>query len=515
MTTGDAVRLARSVPVEQAVRLGNSLRGSPVPHNPTTGAPESIAAHAMLDVVARVEPRIANAITAELNSQRRQLKLIASENYASPAVLFAMGNWLSDKYAEGNPGHRFYAGCEAVDEIERLAAEHATALFGADHAYVQPHSGIDANLVAFWSVLAARVEQPALAELGASHVDDLTTTDWEALRRRLGSQRMIGMRLDAGGHLTHGFRSNISGKLFEQRSYGVSPESGLIDYEALRALARDFRPLIIVAGYSAYPRNPNFAVMREIADEVDATLMVDMAHFAGLVAGGVLTGDLNPIRHAHVVTSTTHKSLRGPRGGLVLCNADLSEFVDRGCPMVLGGPLPHVMAAKAVAFAEARRPEFASYAHRIVENAQALAEGLDRRNVRLVTGGTDNHLVLMDTWSSFRLTGRQAESALLEAGVVTNRNSIPGDQNGPWYTSGVRMGTPALTTLGFGFGEFEEVADIIATTLQATTPVLTASGNTSKAKYTAEPVTAARARSRSADLLARHPLYPAIDLEPR
>ena len=241
-------------------------------------------------------PRIASAIAiaAELTNQRRQLKLIASENYASPAVLLAMGNWLSDKYAEGTPGHRFCAGCEVVDEIERIAIEHATALFGADHAYVQPHSGIDANLVAFWSILAARVEQPALAEAGNTHVNDLTPDDWELLRRRLGSQRMIGMSLDAGGHLTHGFRPNISGKMFEQRSYGVDPATGLIDYDALRRLAHEFRPLIVVAGYSAYPRNPNYRIMREIADEVDATFMVDMAHFAGLVAGGVLTGDLSP-----------------------------------------------------------------------------------------------------------------------------------------------------------------------------------------------------------------------------
>ena len=486
-----------------------------MPGNPILDAPVSIAAKAALEVVARVEPRIARAIAAELANQRQQLKLIASENYASPAVLFAMGNWLSDKYAEGTPGHRFYAGCDVVDDIERVAVEHATELFGADHAYVQPHSGIDANLVGYWSILAARVERPAIAELGVSHVDDLSATDWEELRRRLGSQRMVGMSLDAGGHLTHGFRSNISGKLFEQRSYGVEPTTGRIDYDALRALAHDWRPLIIVAGYSAYPRNPNFAVIRDIADEVGATLMVDMAHFAGLVAGGVLTGDLNPIPHAHVVTSTTHKSLRGPRGGLVLCTAELAGFVDRGCPMVLGGPLPHVIAAKAVAFAEAREPEFALYAQRIVENAQAFADGLRRRHVRLVTDGTDNHLVLVDASATFGLTGRQAEGALLEAGVVTNRNAIPNDENGRWYTSGIRMGTPALTTLGFGPDDFDEIAEIIATTLQATTPALTRSGASSKANYTLDAAIAARTRSRSADLLRRHPLYPTIDLEPR
>jgi glycine hydroxymethyltransferase len=486
-----------------------------VSHTPALEASESIAANAALDAIARVEPRIAKAIAAELINQRHQLKLIASENYASPAVLLAMGNWLSDKYAEGTPGHRFYAGCEVVDEIERLAVEHATALFGADHAYVQPHSGIDANLVAFWSILAERVEQPALVEQGASHVDGLTPADWEALRRALGSQRMIGMSLDAGGHLTHGFRSNISGKLFEQRSYGVHPRTGLIDYDALRSLAHEFRPLIIVAGYSAYPRNPNFADIREIADEVDAVLMVDMAHFAGLVAGGVLTGDLNPIPHAQVITSTTHKSLRGPRGGFVLCTAEFAEFVNRGCPMVLGGPLPQVMAAKAVAFAEARQPEFSSYAQRIVQNAQAFAEALRSRNVRLITDGTDNHLVLIDAASSFGLTGRQAEAALLDSGVVTNRNSIPNDENGAWYTSGIRTGTPALTTLGMAASEFDEIADIIETALRSTRPASTKSGTPSKARYDLPAGVAAACRARSADLLSRFPLYPSIELDPR
>ena len=474
---------------------------------------ESVAVSAALETIAGSEPRIAAAIRAELENQRTQLKLIASENYASPAVLFAMGNWLSDKYAEGTPGHRFYAGCEVVDDIERLAVEHATALFGADHAYVQPHSGIDANLVAFWAILAARVEIPALAEAGAGHVNDLSPSAWEQLRRRLGDQRMLGMSLDAGGHLTHGFRPNISGKMFEQRSYGVDPETGLIDYSALRRLAKEFRPLVIVAGYSAYPRNPDFAAIREIADEVDATLMVDMAHFAGLVAGGVLTGALDPVGHAHLVTSTTHKSLRGPRGGLVLCDDEFAEFVDRGCPMVLGGPLPHVMAAKAVAFAEARRPEFGDYAHRIVDNARAFADALTRGGVRVVTGGTDNHLVLIDVATTFGLTGRQAEAALLDAGVVTNRNAIPNDPNGAWYTSGVRTGTPALTTLGMGPGELEEVADIVVTALRATTPLRTKSGGLSQARYAIEPAVATGCRRRCADLLDRFPLYPTIRLE--
>jgi glycine hydroxymethyltransferase len=476
--------------------------------SPDSAKSVATAFSAGLEVIAAVEPDVAAAISGELDNQRRQLKLIASENYASPAVLLAMGNWLSDKYAEGTVGSRFYAGCEYVDRVEALAAGHATALFGADHAYVQPHSGIDANLVAFWAILARRVEEPALAAVGAKTVNDMTEADWESLRRAFNTQRMLGMALDAGGHLTHGFRHNISGKLFEQASYGTDPRTGLIDYDALAAQARAFKPLILVAGYSAYPRTPNFAVLREIADSVGATLMVDMAHFAGLVAGGVLTGDLNPVPFADVVTSTTHKSLRGPRGGFVLCTEEYAPYVDKGCPMVLGGPLAHVMAAKAVAFAEARQPSFADYAARILANAVALAEGLLRRDIRLVSGGTSNHLVLADVESGFGLTGRQAESALLDAGVVTNRNSIPRDPNGAWYTSGVRMGTPALTTLGFGTDEMDEVADIIATTLRATTPATA----TAKAKYVLDPAVASACRSRCADLLAKHPLYPGIEL---
>ncbi len=468
----------------------------------------SAAYGAMIDVISGSEPGVARAIVAELANQRRQLKLIASENYASPAVLMAMGTWLSDKYAEGTVGHRFYAGCEVVDEVEALASSHATALFGADHAYVQPHSGIDANLVAYWAILARRIEAPFLEQAGARNVDALDPAAWERLRREFGSQRMMGMALDAGGHLTHGFRSNISGKMFDQASYGVDPETGQLDYDAIAARAREFRPLILVAGYSAYPRNPNFRLLREIADEVGATFMVDMAHFAGLVAGHVLTGDLNPVPHAELVTSTTHKSLRGPRGGLVLCTADYAPFVDRGCPLVLGGPLPHVIAAKAVALAEARQPTFAGYAARIVENARALADGLLRRDVRLVSGGTDNHLVLADVAASFGLTGRQAEAALLAAGVVTNRNSVPRDPNGAWYTSGIRLGTPALTTLGMGPAELDEVADIMVTALRATSPAQAGA----KAKFTTEERVAQACRARCADLLTKFPLYPEIRL---
>jgi glycine hydroxymethyltransferase len=470
---------------------------------------ETTAFASALDVIAQVEPRVAAAIGQELTDQRESLKLIASENYASPAVLLAMGNWFSDKYAEGTPGRRFYAACQNVDTVERLAAEHARELFGADHAYVQPHSGIDANLVAFWSILAHRVETPALAEAGVKNVDALSEADWAQLRRALGDQRMLGMSLDAGGHLTHGFRPNISGKMFDQASYGTDPETGLIDYAALRDKAREFKPLILVAGFSAYPRRVDFAAMREIADEVGATLMVDMAHFAGLVAGKVLTGDFDPVPHADVVTTTTHKSLRGPRGGMVLCTEEYAPDVDRGCPMVLGGPLPHVMAAKAVALAEARRPEFADYAQRIVDNARALADGLLRRGAKLVTGGTDNHLVLVDV-GGFGLTGRQAEAALLDAGLVTNRNSVPADPNGPWYTSGIRLGTPALTTRGLGEAELAEVGDLLVDVLSNTD----AEGD-SKVRYRLDPQVAERVRARAAELVGAHPLYPEIDLSGR
>ncbi len=472
---------------------------------------ETTAFRSALEVIGAVEPRVADAIRAELADQRASLKLIASENYASPAVLLAMGNWFSDKYAEGTIGRRFYAGCQNVDTVEALAAEHARTLFGAPHAYVQPHSGIDANLVAFWAVLMQRVEHPALELLDRRTVNDLDDEQWAQLRADLGNQRMLGMALDAGGHLTHGFRHNISGKMFNQRSYGTNPVTGLIDYDALREQAREFQPLIIIGGYSAYPRLINFAIMREIADEVGATLMVDMAHFAGLVAGKVLTGDFDPVPFAQVTTTTTHKSLRGPRGGMVLCDADLAEFVDKGCPAVLGGPLSHIMGAKAVALAEAARPEFRDYAGRIVENAKALADGLLRRGATLVTGGTDNHLVLLDV-SSFGLTGRQAESALLQSEIVTNRNSIPRDPNGAWYTSGIRIGTPALTTRGLGPAEMDVIADLMVTVLTETSAATTSKGVPSKVSYELPGKVAERVASQATELVSGFPLYPGVDL---
>jgi glycine hydroxymethyltransferase len=471
----------------------------------------STAYRSALQVIESVEPRIAEATRAELADQRASLKLIASENYASPAVLLTMGSWLSDKYAEGTVGHRFYAGCQNVDTVEALAAEHARELFGAEYAYAQPHSGIDANLVAFWAILANRVEAPALETAGVKHVNGLSEDDWEKLRNELGNQRMLGMSLDAGGHLTHGFRPNISGKMFHQRSYGTDPKTGLLDYDRVAEAAREFRPLVLIAGYSAYPRRINFAKMREIADEVDATLMVDMAHFAGLVAGKVFTGDEDPVPHAQVVTTTTHKSLRGPRGGMVLAKSEFADAVDKGCPMVLGGPLGHVMAAKAVALAEARQPEFRTYAQQVADNAKTLADGFMRRGANLVTDGTDNHIVLLDV-SGFGLTGRQAESALLDSGVVTNRNSVPADPNGAWYTSGIRLGTPALTSRGFGADEFDRVAELIVEVLSSTTADTTKDGKQSKAKYTLADGVAERTKAASAEMLEKHPLYAGLEL---
>ncbi|MPZ97665.1 MAG: aminotransferase class I/II-fold pyridoxal phosphate-dependent enzyme, partial [Propionibacteriales bacterium] len=352
---------------------------------------------------------------------------------------------------------------------------------------------------------------PALAEAGAKGVNDLSEDDWERLRATFGNQRMLGMSLDAGGHLTHGFRPNISGKMFHQRSYGTDPGTGLLDYDQVAKAAREFKPLVLIAGYSAYPRRIDFAKMREIADEVGATLMVDMAHFAGLVAGKVFTGDEDPVPHAHVVTTTTHKSLRGPRGGLVIATPEYSDAVDKGCPMVLGGPLSHVMAAKAVALAEARRPEFATYAQAVADNAKSLADGFLRRDARLVTGGTDNHIVLLDV-SGFGLTGRQAEAALLDSGVVTNRNSVPSDPNGAWYTSGIRFGTPALTTRGFGAAEFDRVAELVVDVLTQTSAGTAKDGKPSKAKYTLAEGVADKTKAASAELLDQHPLYPGLEL---
>ncbi|NLM38219.1 MAG: glycine hydroxymethyltransferase [Firmicutes bacterium] len=475
-----------------------------------------VAYLASLEEVAKVAPNIARDIVHELRDQRNNLKLIASENYSSLSCQLAMGNLLTDKYAEGYPFHRFYAGCDNIDQVESYAAAEACRLFGAEHAYVQPHSGADANLVAFWAILSAKVKTPALESFGVKDPYQLNEEDWNKLRHLLGNQRLLGMNYYAGGHLTHGYRHNVSAQMFEAYSYGVDPETGLLDYEALARQAAEVKPLILLAGYSAYPRAVNFRRLRQIADDVGAVLMVDMAHFAGLVAGGVFTGDYNPVHHAHVVTTTTHKTLRGPRGGLVLCTKELAEHVDKGCPLVIGGPLPHVMAAKAVALTEANTAEFKDYAHRIVANARSLAEACLARGMKVATGGTDNHLLLIDV-RPFGLTGRQAESAVRECGITLNRNSLPNDSNGPWYTSGLRLGTPAVTTLGMGPAEMEEIADCLYRILDHTKPELVSegaqAGQPSKARYQLDDRVKGEVRARVQALLSRFPVYPELDLE--
>jgi glycine hydroxymethyltransferase len=432
-----------------------------------------------------------------------------------------MANLLTDKYAEGIPHHRFYAGCDNVDSVEDLANKRACELFGAAHAYSQPHSGADANLVAFWAILRSRVELPAMAEiLGAESTSALVPGDWYKLspaqwnqvRQRLGNQRLLGMELASGGHLTHGYRLNSSGKMFESHGYTVDRETYLLDYDAIERQAVEVKPLILLAGFSAYPRNINYRRMREIADRVGAVLMVDMAHFAGLVAGKVLQGEENPIPYADMVTTTTHKTLRGPRGGLVLCTEEFKDHVDRGCPLVLGGPLGHVMAAKAVAFTEALRPEFAAYARRIVENSRALAEAFVRSGLRVLTGGADNHIVLVDVASTHGITGRQAEEAVRRCGITLNRNPIPFDPNGPWYTSGLRFGTPGVTTLGMGPAEMNEIAEVVALVLKNIVPSTTKSGASDKAKFKLDDQLRDQARARAQALLASFPVYPEIDL---
>jgi glycine hydroxymethyltransferase len=484
-------------------------------------APGFVAYLANLQAVADVAPEVARSIVLELADQRRNIKLIASENYSSLATQCAMGNLLTDKYAEGIPHHRFYAGCDNVDSVEDLANTRARELFGAAHAYAQPHSGADANLVAFWAILRARVELPAMVDLlkaegpGSLVPGDwykLAPEQWNEVRRRLGNQRLLGMELASGGHLTHGYRLNSSGKMFESHGYTVNRDTSLLDYDAIERQALEVKPLILLAGFSAYPRNINYRRMREIADRVGAVLMVDMAHFSGLVAGKVLQGEEDPISYADLVTTTTHKTLRGPRGGLVLCTEEFKDHVDRGCPLVLGGPLPHVMAAKAVAFTEALRPEFANYARTIVDNARALSEAFVASGLRVISGGTDNHLVLVDVASTLGITGRQAEDAVRRCGITLNRNPIPFDPNGPWYTSGLRFGTPAVTTLGMGRDEMREIAAIVSLVLQNIVPATTKSGAKDKTKYTLDDAAQSEAHARTKELLKSFPVYPEIDL---
>ncbi|MDR0708046.1 MAG: glycine hydroxymethyltransferase [Treponema sp.] len=462
---------------------------------------------------AKAAPEIAASIVKELENQRKRIKLIASENYCSMAVQLAMGNLLTDKYAEGMPRRRFYAGNENVDAIETLAAEEARALFGAEYANVQPHCGADANLLAYWAILSARAEAPLLERFAVKDLYTLTDAQWKEVRETLGGRKLLGLDYYSGGHLTHGYRHNVSGRMFDAHSYTVSKETGLLDYDAIEKQALEIKPFILLAGYSAYPRKINFRRMREIADKAGAVFMVDMAHFAGLVAGKVLAGDYDPVPHAHVVTTTTHKTLRGPRAGLVLSTKEFAEALDKGCPLTMGGPLPHVIAAKAVAFREASRPEFRAYAKRIVENAKALAEACVKNGLDVLTGGTDNHLFLVNV-RSLGLTGRQAESALHECGVTVNRNSLPFDPNGPWYTSGLRVGAAAVTTLGMGAAEMEEIGGVIAQTLKSTTQAPDAKNPAKKSR--ARYVIAEKAKSETAlrvkELLDRFPVYPELDL---
>lgn len=471
---------------------------------------------AELETVSKVSPLVAGRIVKELRNQRSHLKLIASENYSSPAVHLSMGNLLTDKYAEGFAYHRYYAGCDNVDAIEDYACKMACEVFGAEHAYVQPHSGADANLCAYWAILNTVVQVPALEEMGITNPSNLSREQWDTIREKCGNQRLLGLDYYSGGHLTHGYRLNVSAQMFDAYSYAVNKETGLLDYEEIRKIALEVKPLILLAGYSAYPRKINFRKMREIADECGAVLMCDMAHFAGLVAGKVFEGDYNPVLWADVVTTTTHKTLRGPRGGMILCKNRFADSVDQGCPLVIGGPLPHVMAAKALALTEAGKPEFADYSKKIVENAQALAKAFMDEGLRLQTSGTDNHLMLLDV-TSFGINGRQAESALINCGITLNRNALPFDPNGPWYTSGLRIGTPAVTTLGMGPEEMKEIASIITFVLKNTRPAKITKGENagklSKAKAITDKDAQAQALARVNALLSKFVLYPELDLE--
>ncbi len=385
-----------------------------------------------MSILQQQDPELYAAIAAEARRQRETLELIASENFVSDAVLEAAGSVLTNKYAEGLPGKRYYGGCEFVDVAETLARDRLKQLFGADHANVQPHSGASANLGAYLAVSAP-------------------------------GEVLLGMSLAHGGHLTHGHSVSVSGRLWRSVQYGVRPEDGRIDYDAVERLAKEHRPRILVAGASAYPRIIDFARFGRIADEVGATLVVDMAHIAGLVATGLHP---SPVPHAALVTSTTHKTLRGPRGGVVLARQDVAEKLDKSMfPGLQGGPLMHVIAAKAVCFGEALTPPFAEYQRRVVENARVLGESLVAMGFDLVSGGTDNHLLLVDLRRR-RLTGKVAEEALHRARITVNKNAVPDDPQKPWVTSGVRIGTPALTTRGMGVDEMRLIAGWIAKVLE-------------------------------------------------
>lgn len=380
------------------------------------------------ELIRQTDPEIAQAMEKELQRQRDHLELIASENFVSEAVMAAMGSHLTNKYAEGYPGKRYYGGCEVVDVVENIARDRLKQIFGAEHANVQPHSGAQANLSVYFSLL----------ELGDT---------------------IMGMDLAHGGHLTHGSPVNMSGKYFNIVPYGVSRETERIDYEEMRRIALECKPKMIVAGASAYPRAIDFAKIREIADEVGALMMVDMAHIAGLVAAGL---HANPVPYADVVTSTTHKTLRGPRGGLILCKEQYAKAIDKGIfPGTQGGPLMHTIAAKAVCFGEALTPEFKAYQQQVVKNAATLAQALAANGMRIVSGGTDNHLMLVDLTASGR-TGKEVEKLLDLANITVNKNTIPFETRSPFITSGIRIGTPAVTSRGLTENDMLLVASFIA-----------------------------------------------------
>lgn len=413
-----------------------------------------------LEKLAVCDPEIAAAIGEELGRQRNKIELIASENFVSPAVMEAMGSVLTNKYAEGYPGHRYYGGCEYVDKVETLAIERAKKLFGAEHANVQAHSGANANTAVYFAFL-----QPG--------------------------DTIMGMNLSQGGHLSHGSPVNISGKYYNVVPYGVTHETERIDYDEFARIAKEAQPKLIVAGASAYPRVIDFERMAEIAHSVGAIFMVDMAHIAGLVAAGLHP---SPVPYADIVTTTTHKTLRGPRGGLILCKEKYAKQIDKAIfPGVQGGPLMHVIAAKAVALGEALKPEFKEYAKQIIANCQALAEGLIAEGFRLVSGGTDNHLLLVDVRGQ-KMTGKTAEHLLDEVGVTCNKNTIPFDPESPFVTSGIRLGTAAVTTRGFKEVDMKEVAAVIGLVLN----------NPDNAEKQAE------AAQRVAALCAKYPMYPML-----
>ena len=389
----------------------------------------------MMDNLKKTDPAVFDSIVSEARRQADGLELIASENFVSQAVLEAMGTVMTNKYAEGLPSKRYYGGCEFVDVAEDLARDRARQLFGAEHVNVQPHSGAQANMAAYFSFLDP-------------------------------GDKILGMNLSHGGHLTHGSPVNFSGRLFEVVAYGVREDDGRIDYDEVRERARAERPKMIIAGASAYPRTIDFAAFSEIAREVDACFVVDMAHIAGLVATG---HHPTPIPHADIVTTTTHKTLRGPRGGMILCREQHAKAIDKAVfPFMQGGPLMHVIAAKAVALLEALKPDFSDYSGRIVANAKALADGLMERGFHLVSGGTDNHLLLVDLRPSHdELTGKEAEAALEASGITVNKNTVPGETRSPFVTSGLRIGTPALTSRGMNEAEMTQVATWIAHVLEA------------------------------------------------